>query len=62
MHSQTSRLETVVYGAGTIAFRCKVDGEIVKKIVYDGLAFCVDGEQQGDLMGDADWTEKTFTV
>ncbi len=61
-HSQTSRLETVVYGAGTIAFRCKVDGEIVKKIVYDGLAFCVDGEQQGDLMGDADWTEKAFTV
>ncbi len=61
-HSQTSRLETVVYGSGTIAFRCKVDGEIVKKIVYDGLAFCVDGEQQGDLMGDADWTEKTFTV
>ena len=61
-HGQTSRLETVVYGAGIIAFRCKVDGEIVKKIVYDGLAFCVDGEQQGDLMGDADWTEKTFTV
>lgn len=61
-HSQTSRLETVVYGAGIIAFRCKVDGEIVKKIVYDGLAFRVDGEQQGDLMGDADWTEKMFTV
>ena len=61
-HSQTSRLETVVYGAGTVTFRCKVDGEIVKKIVYDGLAFCVDGVQQGDLMGDADWTEKTFTV
>ena len=61
-HSQTSRLETVVYGAGIIAFRCKVDGEIVKKIVYDGLAFYVDGEQQGDLMGDADWTEKMFTV
>ena len=61
-HSQTSRLETVVYGAGTVTFRCKVDGEIVKKIVYDGLAFCVDGVQQGDLMGDVDWTEKTFTV
>ena len=61
-HSQTSRLETVVYGAGTVRFSCKVDGEIVKKIVYDGLAFCVDGVQQGDLMGDADWTEKSFTV
>ena len=52
----------MVYGAGTIRFSCKVDGEIVKKIVYDGLAFCVDGVQQGNLMGDADWTEKTFTV
>ena len=61
-NSQTSRLETVVYGAGTVTFRCKVDGEIVKKIVYDGLAFCVDGVQQGDLMGDADWTEKSFAV
>ena len=61
-NSQTSRLETVVYGAGTVRFSCKVDGEIVKKIVYDGLAFSVDGVQQGDLMGDADWTEKTFTV
>ena len=61
-NSQTSRLETVVYGAGTVTFRCKVDGEIIKKIVYDGLAFCIDGIQQGDLMGDADWTEKTFTV
>ena len=61
-HSQTSRLETVVYGAGTVSFRCKVDGEIIKKIVYDGLAFCIDGIQQGDLMGDAEWTEKTFTV
>ena len=61
-HSQTSRLETVVYGAGTIRFSCKVDGEIVKKIVYDGLAFCVDGVQQGDLIGDAEWTEKSFIV
>ena len=42
-HSQTSRLETVVYGAGTVTFRYNVDGEILKKIVYDGLAFCIDG-------------------
>lgn len=61
-HGQTSRLETVVYGAGTVAFRCKVDGEIVKKIVYDGLAFCIDGEQQGDLMGENEWKEKSFSV
>ena len=61
-HSQTSRLETVVYGAGTVTFRCKVDGEIVKKIVYDGLAFCVDGVQQGELIGENSWLEKSFEV
>ena len=61
-HSQTSRLETVVYGAGTVSFRCKVDGEIFKKLVFDGLAFCIDGVQQGDLMGENAWTEKSFTV
>ena len=61
-HSQTSRLETVVYGAGTVVFRCKVDGEVVKKLVFDGLAFCIDGVQQGDLMGENAWTEKSFTV
>ena len=51
-HSQTSRIETVVYGAGKVSFGCKVDGEIVKRLVYDGLAFCIDDEQQGDLMGE----------
>lgn len=61
-HSQTSRLETVVYGAGTIEFNCKVDGEIVKKIVYDGLAFCIDGVQQGDLIGENEWNTKSFVV
>ena len=30
--------------------------------VYDGLAFCVDGVQQGDLMGENAWTNKSFTV
>jgi hypothetical protein len=61
-HSQTSRLETVVFGAGTIRFSYKVDGEIFKKDVYDGLAFCIDGVQQGDLMGENAWTNKSFTV
>ena len=58
----TSRLETVVFGAGTVTFRCKVDGEIGKKMVYDGLAFCIDGVQQGDLMGENSWLEKSFEV
>ena len=61
-NSQTSRLETVVSGAGTISFSCRVEGEIVKKIVYDGLAFCIDGVQQGGLMGNTAWTTNTFDV
>ena len=61
-HSQTSRLDTVVYGAGTIEFRCKVDGEIVKKEAYDGLAFCIDDVQQEDLIGDNEWVTKSFAV
>ena len=61
-HSQTSRLETVVSGPGSITFSCKVEGEIVKKQVWDGLAFCVDGVQQGDLMGNVNWAEQTFEV
>ena len=61
-HSQTSRVETVVYGSGKIRFSCKVEGEIVKKIVYDGLAFCIDGNQQGDLIGNVEWLEKEFEV
>ena len=60
--SQTSRIDTVVAGPGSIRFMCKVDGEIVKRTVYDGLAFCIDGVQQGDLIGDSAWTEKTFEV
>ena len=61
-HSQTSRLETVVSGAGTIQFACRVEGEIVKKVVWDGLAFCIDGVQQGDLMGNEEWVTNTFAV
>ncbi len=60
-HSQTSRLETVVFGPGTVAFSCKVDGEVAKDVVYDGLAFCVDGAVQC-LIGRADWTNMTFSV
>ena len=61
-HSQTSRLETVVAGAGTISFVCRVEGEIIKKVVWDGLAFCIDGVQQGDLMGNSAWETNTFEV
>ena len=45
-----------------MTFACKVSGEIVKKVVYDGLAFCIDGVQQGELMGNEDWATNTFEV
>ena len=61
-HSQTSLLETVVSGPGTVTFSCKVAGEIVKKTVYDGLAFCIDGVQQGELMGNTVWATNTFEI
>ena len=61
-HCQTSRLDTVVSGPGTISFSCRVEGEIVKRVVYDGLAFCIDGVQQGDLMGNTEWATTTFVV
>ena len=61
-HSQTSSIETVVYGSGTISFKCRVEGEKTKGTVWDGLAFSIDGVQQGDLIGDETWTTKTFEV
>ena len=61
-HNATSRLETVVVGAGRIAFSCKVAGEVVKGDVYDGLAFLIDGVPQGELMGNTGWETNTFNV
>lgn len=61
-HSQTSRLEVVVNGSGMIAFKCKVEGEIAKNIIWDGLAFSIDGVRQGGLMGNEAWMQKTYFV
>ena len=61
-HSQTSTVETVVYGSGTVVFSCKVEGEVTKGTVYDGLKFCVDGEQCGEMIGEGQWTNVTITV
>ena len=61
-HNATSRLETVVSGEGFITFSCRVEGEVFKGAVYDGLAFCIDGVQQGELMGNENWTTNTFEV
>ena len=61
-HSQTSRLDMVVRGAGVITFMCRVEGEIIRNIVFDGLAFCIDGVPQGTLIGDSSWTRKSFSI
>ncbi len=62
-HSQTSRLDVVVAGPGTISFWCRAEGEVFRGKVYDGLAFCVDGELQGDgLLSTNEWVQRTFEV
>ncbi len=61
-HNATSRLETVVVGAGRITFSCKVAGEVVKGDVYDGLAFLIDGVSQNELMGNMGWETNAFDV
>ena len=62
-HSQTSRLDAVVSGPGTISFWCRVEGEEFRGVVYDGLAFCVDGERQnGGLINSNGWAQLSFEV
>ena len=61
-HSQTSRLDMVVRGSGMITFSCRVEGEIYRNVIFDGLAFFIDGVQQGGLIGDTSWTRKSFSV
>ena len=62
-HSQTSRLDVVVSGPGAISFWCRAEGEVFRGRVYDGLAFCVDGELQGDgLISTNEWVQRTFAV
>ena len=61
-HNATNRIETVVMGEGVVVFTFKVAGEVIKGDVYDGLAFLIDGVQQGELMGNAEWTTNTYSV
>ena len=35
---------------------------MVKGEIYDGLVFCIDDVQQGDIMGNTDWETNTFEV
>ena len=66
-HSQTSRLDTVVSGPGTVSFKWRASCEDyfvfrTQKILCDHLLFLVDGEPQGIVNGETDWTNATFTV
>ena len=64
-NKMSSRLETAVYGEGTISFMLKVsseaDGETGE--AYDGLVFSVDGEDvTGVVGGELDWRRMSFHV
>ena len=62
-NNATSRIDATVMGEGRIAFSCKVAGEALNgNEIYDGLAFLIDGVQQGELMGNVDWVTNTFEV
>ena len=66
-HSQTSRLETVVSGPGTVSFKWKVSCEDyfvfrTQKILCDYLSFSVDGTERGPINGETGWTNVTLTV
>ena len=66
-HCQTSRLETVVSGPGTVTFKWKVSCEDyfvfrTQKILCDHLLFLVDGEARALINGETDWTNGTFMV
>ena len=66
-HSQTSRLETVVSGSGTVSFKWKVSCEDyfvfrTHKILLDYLSFSVDGTERGFINGETNWTNAVFAV
>ena len=63
--SQESVICTIVQGAGTISFWCKVSSEVYKGRVCDGFMFSVDGLDvimDGLIGGEIDWTNLTFAV
>jgi hypothetical protein len=54
-HSQTSVIEAVIEGIGTLSFWWKVSSELG----YDFLRFYVDGVEQDSLSGEVDWQQVT---
>lgn len=57
-HSQTSVVEAVVDGSGTLSFWWKVSSELG----FDFLRFSIDEVEQGKLSGEVDWQQATFNL
>ena len=59
-HSQTSYMETTVFGPGTVSFWWKVSSEGN----YDLLRFYIDGtvQEEGAISGSVDWQQKSYTI
>ena len=56
--SETTWMETTVYGEGEISFRWKVSSYSY----YGKLYFYIDGVQRDSIGGEIGWTDKTFVV
>ena len=58
-HDQESWMQTIVNGAGTVAFYWKVSSEAG----YDFLEFYIDGSLEDQISGSVDdWEQKTYTI
>lgn len=57
-HAQTSVVEAVVGGYGTLSFWWKVSSELG----FDFLRFSIDGVEQGSLSGEIGWQHATFNL
>lgn len=55
---QTSTLQTVVTGPGTLSFWWKVSSEEN----FDFLRFSINGSEQAFISGDSDWAQKTYSI
>ncbi|MBI2947476.1 MAG: immunoglobulin domain-containing protein, partial [Verrucomicrobia bacterium] len=57
-HSQSSWMETSVYGPGAFSFWWKVSSESS----YDYLRLIVDGRERESISGDVNWTQRTLNL
>jgi hypothetical protein len=57
-HSQTSVVEAVVDGSGTLSFWWKVSSELG----FDFMRFSIDDVEQGNLSGEVGWQQASFNL